>query len=231
VRDSKRGIDAVRRNVGMVFQHFNLWRHMTALQNVALGLRLTKQVRRGAAVEAAKAALARVGLREFVSRYPWQRPGGHQQRVAIARALAMNPHVILFDEPTSALDPQLVGEVLDTMKQLAREGVTMVVVTHEMGFAAQVADRVAFMDRGAILEEGVPRQLFVAPQSLRLRDFLDTSRQRNLLFQGEGAAPPTNQAQWRLQRKGSARVGLPSAVQCAATLWRRAPVHRRRPRP
>jgi polar amino acid transport system ATP-binding protein len=189
VRDSERGIDAVRRNVGMVFQHFNLWPHMTALQNVALGLRLTKQMRRPAAVEAAQTALVRVGLGEFVSRYPSQLSGGQQQRVAIARALAMNPHVILFDEPTSALDPQLVGEVLDTMKQLAREGATMVVVTHEMGFAAQVADRVAFMDRGVIVEEGVPRQLFVAPQSPRLRDFLDTWRQRNLLFQGEG--PPT----------------------------------------
>ena len=189
MRDGELGIDAVRRNVGMVFQHFNPRPHMTALQNVALGLRLTKQMRRPAADEAAQTALVRVGLGEFVSRYPAQLSGGQQQRVAIARALAMNPHVILFDEPTSALDPQLVGEVLDTMKQLAREGATMVVVeTHEMGFAAQVADRVAFMDRGVIVEEGVPRQLSSLHKAHGLRDSWIRGGSAICCFQGEG--PP-----------------------------------------
>ncbi len=158
VRESEQNIDSVRRNVGMVFQHFNLWPHMTVLDNVTLGLRLTKRT------PADKA-----------------REGGR-------RALAMEPHVILFDEPTSALDPQLVGEVLDTMKQLAVEGITMVVVTHEMGFAAQVADRVVFMDRGKVVEQGPPAKLFTDPQSSRLREFLDTWRQRNMLFQNDPAA-------------------------------------------
>lgn len=199
VRENEQNIDAVRRNVGMVFQHFNLWPHMTVLDNVTLGLRLSKRTPAAKAKENGRGALAKVGLADFAERYPSQLSGGQQQRVAIARALAMEPHVILFDEPTSALDPQLVGEVLDTMKQLAVEGITMVVVTHEMGFAAQVADRVVFMDRGKVVEQGPPAKLFNDPQSPRLQEFLDTWRQRNMLFQNEpvaatrAAAPSTRQ--------------------------------------
>jgi polar amino acid transport system ATP-binding protein len=187
IRESERNIDAVRRNVGMVFQHFNLWPHMTVLDNVTLGPRLTKRIPVTKAREAGHRALAKVGLGDFADRYPSQLSGGQQQRVGIARALAMEPHVILFDEPTSALDPQLVGEVLDTMKQLASEGITMVIVTHEMGFAAQVADRVVFMDHGKVIEQGPPAKLFNKPQSSRLREFLDTWRSRNMLFQTEQA--------------------------------------------
>ncbi len=187
VRDSERNIDDVRRNVGMVFQHFNLWPHMTTLDNVTLGLRLSKRIPDAKARDIGRDALARVGLGDFAGRYPAQLSGGQQQRVGIARALAMGPHVILFDEPTSALDPQLVGEVLDTMKKLAVAGITMVVVTHEMGFAAQVADRVVFMDRGRVVEQGKPSALFTEPQSARLREFLDTWRQRNNLFQTDQA--------------------------------------------
>ncbi|WP_313192390.1 amino acid ABC transporter ATP-binding protein [Shinella zoogloeoides] len=197
VRESEQNIDTVRRNVGMVFQHFNLWPHMTVLDNVTLGPRLTKRIPAAEAQEQGRRALAKVGLGNFADRYPSQLSGGQQQRVGIARALAMEPHVILFDEPTSALDPQLVGEVLDTMKELAKEGITMVIVTHEMGFAAQVADRVVFMDGGKIIEQGPPARLFNAPQSPRLREFLDTWRSRNMLFQadepslgvGEGVRP------------------------------------------
>jgi len=185
VRETEQNIDAVRRNVGMVFQHFNLWPHMTVLENVTLGPRLTKRIPTAQAQDQGRRALAKVGLESFAERYPSQLSGGQQQRVGIARALAMEPHVILFDEPTSALDPQLVGEVLDTMKQLASEGITMVVVTHEMGFAAQVADRVVFMDRGKVVEQGPPARLFNTPQSPRLREFLDTWRSRNMLFQNE----------------------------------------------
>jgi polar amino acid transport system ATP-binding protein len=187
VRESEQNIAAVRRNVGMVFQHFNLWPHMTALDNVTLGPRLAKRAPAARAEEQARQALARVGLAQFADRYPSQLSGGQQQRVGIARALAMEPHVILFDEPTSALDPQLVGEVLDTMKQLASEGITMLVVTHEMGFAAQVANRVVFMDNGKIIEQGPPDKLFRAPESPRLREFLDTWRSRNMLFQADRA--------------------------------------------
>jgi polar amino acid transport system ATP-binding protein len=181
-RDSERGIDETRRNVGMVFQHFNLWPHMTALGNVTLGLRLTKKMSRADADKLGRDALARVGLADKADRHPNQLSGGQQQRVAIARALAMGPHVMLFDEPTSALDPQLVGEVLDTMNLLARDGMTMMIVTHEMGFAAQAGDRVVFMDNGRIVEQGPPRELFVNPKSPRLREFLNTWKQRNILF-------------------------------------------------
>jgi len=185
VRETERNIDDVRRNVGMVFQHFNLWPHMSVLDNVTLGPRLTKRVPTAAAEQAGRRALAKVGLEGFAERYPSQLSGGQQQRVGIARALAMEPHVILFDEPTSALDPQLVGEVLDTMKALAGEGITMVVVTHEMGFAAQVADRVVFMDGGRVIEQGPPSSLFGNPRSARLREFLETWKSRNMLFQSD----------------------------------------------
>ena len=188
VRESEQNIDSVRRNVGMVFQHFNLWPHMTVLDNVTLGLRLTKRIPAAQAREMGLRVLAKVGMEKFADRYPSQLSGGQQQRVGIARALAMEPHVILFDEPTSALDPQLVGEVLDTMKQLASEGITMVVVTHEMGFAAQVADRIVFMDQGRLIEQGPPAKLFNEPQSARLREFLDTWKSRNTLIGAKSVA-------------------------------------------
>ncbi|WP_370198652.1 amino acid ABC transporter ATP-binding protein [Roseibium sp.] len=162
----------VRAEVGMVFQTFNLFPHMSVLKNVMLA---PMRVRRTPAAEAATKArelLARVGIAEQADKFPGQLSGGQQQRVAIARALAMEPKVLLFDEPTSALDPEMVGEVLDVMRQLAGTGVTMVVVTHEMGFARQVADRVIFMDGGRIVETGTPAQIFDTPKEQRTRNFL-----------------------------------------------------------
>jgi len=167
-----RAIARMRADVGMVFQSFNLFPHMTALDNVMLGLR---EVRRMSALEArqnATAWLERVGLKDKLSAFPAQLSGGQQQRVAIARAVAMEPKVMLFDEATSALDPELVGEVLSVMADLARSGMTMLVVTHEMRFAREVAHRVVFMDQGAIVEQGTPQQLFGSPQSDRLKSFL-----------------------------------------------------------
>lgn len=184
VRASEREIDRVRRNVGMVFQQFNLWPHMTALQNVAAALMLVKRRRRTEAEAGARSALLKVGLADKADQYPSRLSGGQQQRVAIARALAMEPHVMLFDEPTSSLDPELVGEVLNVIKQLASEGMTMVVVTHEMGFAAEVADRIIFMDAGTVVEEGTATDLFGRPQSERLRQFLQTWRSRNVIPAG-----------------------------------------------
>jgi polar amino acid transport system ATP-binding protein/general L-amino acid transport system ATP-binding protein len=156
----------------MVFQSFNLFPHMTVLRNVALGPVRVRGLSWAAAEERAQRLLARVGLADHVVKYPAQLSGGQQQRVGIARALAMEPKVLLFDEPTSALDPEMVGEVLDVMQQLAKTGVTMVVVTHEMGFARKVADRVVFMDGGRIVEEGPPDEIFNAPRDPRLRGFL-----------------------------------------------------------
>ncbi len=179
VRDSERNVSRCRRNVGMVFQQFNLWPHMTALGNVTEALVGVKRVTRAAANEIGSAVLTKVGLADKLDVYPSRLSGGQQQRVAIARALAMEPHVMLFDEPTSALDPELVGEVLQVMKQLASEGMTMLVVTHEMGFAAEVADRVIFMDFGQIVEEGTAADIFRVAQSSRLKQFLDTWRARN----------------------------------------------------
>jgi polar amino acid transport system ATP-binding protein len=179
VRESERNISRCRRNVGMVFQQFNLWPHMTALGNVTEALVGVKRMSRAAANEIGSAVLTKVGLADKLDAYPSRLSGGQQQRVAIARALAMEPHVMLFDEPTSALDPELVGEVLQVMKQLANEGMTMVVVTHEMGFAAEVADRVIFMDFGQIVEEGTAGDIFRAARSDRLKQFLDTWRARN----------------------------------------------------
>jgi polar amino acid transport system ATP-binding protein len=179
VRDSERNVSRSRRNVGMVFQQFNLWPHMTALGNVTEALVGVKRLARAAANEIGSAVLTKVGLEDKLDVYPSRLSGGQQQRVAIARALAMEPHVMLFDEPTSALDPELVGEVLQVMKQLANEGMTMVVVTHEMGFAAEVADRVIFMDFGRIVEEGTAADIFRVAQSSRLKQFLDTWRARN----------------------------------------------------
>ncbi len=172
ITDKKTNINKVRTEVGMVFQRFNLFPHMTALDNVALAPIKVRKTPKNEARKKAKALLEKVGLGDKADAYPEQLSGGQQQRVAIARALAMNPKIMLFDEPTSALDPEMVGEVLEVMKQLAGEGMTMVVVTHEMGFAREVGDRVIFMDGGFIVEEGIPTQLFGNPQHERTQSFL-----------------------------------------------------------
>jgi polar amino acid transport system ATP-binding protein len=161
-----------RRDIGMVFQHFNLFPHRTALGNIVEAPIRVKGVKKGDAVERARDLLRQVGLPEKADAYPAQLSGGQQQRIAIARALAMDPKLMLFDEPTSALDPELVGEVLGVMKKLATEGMTMVVVTHEMGFAREVADQLVFMDAGVILESGAPREVLAKPQHERTKAFL-----------------------------------------------------------
>src|SRR5215475_11147051 len=161
-----------RSEIGMVFQRFNLFGHMTALENVIEAPVHVLKVRKREAVEQAKALLARVGLADKVDSYPAQLSGGQQQRVAIARALAMRPKLMLFDEPTSALDPELVGDVLDAMRQLARDGMTMVVVTHEIGFAREVADKAVFMAEGVVVESGRPSEVLVSPQHDRTKSFL-----------------------------------------------------------
>ena len=165
-------LDAHRRKMGMVFQHFNLFPHKTVLENLTISPILVKKTDKAAAKAKAMELLGRVGLADRADAYPSQLSGGQKQRVAIVRALAMEPDVMLFDEPTSALDPEMVGEVLDVMKQLARDGMTMVVVTHEMVFAREVGNRVVFMDEGRIVEQGTPEEIFRHPQSARLQDFL-----------------------------------------------------------
>ena len=172
VRDSERNIARQRRDIGMVFQRFNLFPHMTALENIIEAPVQVLGVSRAEALEQAKKLLARVGLADKGSHYPSMLSGGQQQRVAIARALAMKPQAMLFDEPTSALDPEIVGEVLQVMKELAEEGMTMVVVTHEMGFAKEVADRVVVLDQGELIEQGPPEQIFNHPTHPRTRAFL-----------------------------------------------------------
>ena len=172
ITDKRTDINRVRENVGMVFQHFNLFANMNVLRNLMLApVDLGKADRQTARANAER-LLARVGLADKAQAYPDQLSGGQKQRVAIARALAMSPNIMLFDEPTSALDPEMVGEVLEVMKELAREGMTMVIVTHEMGFAREVADRVLFMDGGYILEEGTPEDVLGNPQHPRTKDFL-----------------------------------------------------------
>lgn len=168
----KLDIDALRQKMGMVFQHFNLFPHMTILENMVLAPMKVKGISRADAEQKALQLLDRVGLKDRADAYPIQLSGGQKQRVAIVRALAMEPEVMLFDEPTSALDPEMVGEVLDVMKELAKEGMTMVCVTHEMGFAREVGNRVLFMADGKLLEEGTPGEIFEHPQHSRLQDFL-----------------------------------------------------------
>lgn len=165
-------INEMRQRIGMVFQHFNLFPHKTILENVTLALIKLKKMPQKEAEDAALELLRRVGIEDKASVYPSTLSGGQKQRVAIARSLAMNPQVMLFDEPTSALDPEMVGEVLDVMKNLAKEGMTMVVVTHEMGFAKEVANRVLFMADGVILEEGTPEEIFEHPQHERTKAFI-----------------------------------------------------------
>ena len=172
ITSPKTDIDKVRRQMGMVFQHFNLFPNMTILKNITLAPVRTGLMTQAEANEKAMQLLKRVGLEEKAGAYPNQLSGGQKQRIAIVRALAMNPKVMLFDEPTSALDPEMVGEVLNVMKELAADGMTMVVVTHEMGFAREVGNRVLFMDGGKILEQGSPAQVFGNPQNARLKDFL-----------------------------------------------------------
>ena len=171
---TRRGVNlpALRSRVGMVFQSFNLFPHMTALQNIMLAPRKVKGLSEAEAAKSARALLERVGLREKADTYPANLSGGQQQRVAIARALAMQPKIMLFDEPTSALDPEMINEVLDVMVELAREGMTMMCVTHEMGFARRVAHRVVFMDEGQVVEQATPEAFFTAPTSDRGRQFL-----------------------------------------------------------
>ena len=172
ITDPKCNINLHRQKMGMVFQHFNLFPHMTILKNMTIApMKLLKKSKEEAE-EQAMALLRRVGLENRASAYPNQLSGGQKQRIAIVRALCMDPEVMLFDEPTSALDPEMVGEVLDVMKQLARDGMTMVVVTHEMGFAREVGDRVVFMDYGRIVEEDTPENIFANPSSERLKQFL-----------------------------------------------------------
>lgn len=174
ITDPKTNINVVRQKIGMVFQHFNLFPHLSIMQNITLAPVKLKKMTKEQADKKAMELLKRVGLEEKANAYPSQLSGGQKQRIAIVRALAMNPDVMLFDEPTSALDPEMVGEVLDVMKELANEGMTMVVVTHEMGFAREVADRVLFMYDGYIAEQGTPEEIFKNPQNPRTKQFLQS---------------------------------------------------------
>ncbi|MCJ8012499.1 amino acid ABC transporter ATP-binding protein [Paenibacillus sp. KQZ6P-2] len=172
ITDKKHDINLTREKMGMVFQQFNLFPHKTVLENITLAPVKVKKMPQAAAEKIALELLQTVGLADKKDAYPTQLSGGQKQRIAIARALAMQPHVMLFDEPTSALDPEMVGEVLEVMKKLAEGGMTMVIVTHEMGFAREVGDRIIFMDGGQIMEEGTPSQVFSNPQNIRTKDFL-----------------------------------------------------------
>jgi len=179
--ESKANINALRAKIGMVFQHFNLFSHLKAIDNVSIGLRRVKKLPKEEARERALEALQRVRLAEWADHYPAELSGGQQQRVGIARALVMEPDVILFDEPTSALDPELIGEVLQVMLDLAKAGTTMVVVTHELGFARAVSSEMLYLDGGVIVERGTPEHFFTAPKSERVRRFLN---QISILYGG-----------------------------------------------
>jgi polar amino acid transport system ATP-binding protein len=173
ITDKHTDINKVRENIGMVFQHFNLFPHKTVLQNIMLAPVELKKMTKDEAYNKGMDLLARVGMDDKADAFPSQLSGGQKQRVAIARALAMNPDIMLFDEPTSALDPEMVGEVLNVMKELAAEGMTMAIVTHEIGFAREVADRVIFMDAGYIVEQGTPEEVILHPKEARTQDFLN----------------------------------------------------------
>ena len=190
VRAGDAELNQVRRNVGMVFQQFNLWPHMTALGNVTEAPLRVRGMARSEANELGMRMLEKVGMAPKAHSYPAQLSGGEQQRAAIARALAMEPHIMLFDEPTSSLDPELVGEVLQVMKQLARDGMTMVVVSHEMGFAAHVADTVVFIDQGRIVAQGPPEEIFQGEQHPRLQQFLQNYLERNAFWQDNKEGSP-----------------------------------------
>jgi len=172
ITDKKHNIDKTREKMGMVFQQFNLFPHKSVLENITLAPIKLQGLSKSEADKRAEALLQSVGLADKKNAYPAQLSGGQKQRIAIVRALAMQPHVMLFDEPTSALDPEMVGEVLDVMKKLAEDGMTMVIVTHEMGFAREVGDRIVFMDGGVIVEQGTPEEVFGAPKNARTQDFL-----------------------------------------------------------
>nr|WP_216673850.1 amino acid ABC transporter ATP-binding protein [Saccharibacillus endophyticus] len=172
ITDKKHNIDKTREKMGMVFQQFNLFPHKSVLENITLAPIKLQSLSKAEADKRAEALLQSVGLADKKNAYPAQLSGGQKQRIAIVRALAMQPHVMLFDEPTSALDPEMVGEVLDVMKKLAEDGMTMVIVTHEMGFAREVGDRIVFMDGGVIVEQGTPEEVFGAPKNARTQDFL-----------------------------------------------------------
>ncbi len=172
INSPKADVNKIRQKMGMVFQHFNLFPHLTIMENITLAPVLLKKMTKPEAIKKGEELLKKVGLSEKADSYPAQLSGGQKQRVAIARALAMQPEIMLFDEPTSALDPEMVGEVLDVMKELAKSGMTMVVVTHEMGFAREVGTRILFMDDGVIAEKGTPEEIFNAPKNERTRSFL-----------------------------------------------------------
>jgi ABC-type polar amino acid transport system ATPase subunit len=172
ITNNSKKLDKIRSEIGMVFQHFNLYPHLSVLENITLAQKIVKKISDAKAKENAMAQLARVGIPEKASSYPTQLSGGQQQRVAIARALAMNPKLMLFDEPTSALDPEMIKEVLEVMLDLAKAGITMIVVTHEMGFARAAADQVVFMDKGQIVEQATPAEFFANPKQDRTRLFL-----------------------------------------------------------
>ena len=173
INDKKIDLNKMREKIGMVFQHFNLFPHLTVLENITLAPVMLKIMSKETAKEKAKELLKKVGLENKINSYPSQLSGGQKQRVAIARSLAMNPEMILFDEPTSALDPEMIGEVLEVMKKLAEDGMTMIIVTHEMRFAKEVADRIIFMENGRILEEGTPEDIFIRPSNIRTINFLN----------------------------------------------------------
>ncbi|GAA2159142.1 amino acid ABC transporter ATP-binding protein [Pedococcus bigeumensis] len=216
-RLTEKRIASQRRDIGMVFQRFNLFPHLTAIENIMEAPIQVKGERKKDVRDRALALLEQVGLKDKPDAYPGQLSGGQQQRVAIARALAMKPKLMLFDEPTSALDPELVGEVLRVMRQLAHDGMTMIVVTHEMGFAREVADRVVFMDGGVVVEEGPPNEVISNPQHERTRSFLQRMRQEDEAQDAQDQAPEAQEAQGpgKAQDQASGDTGEPATTEGA----------------